>query len=285
MLIKIKKLIFAILIILPFALFSQNAEKYRLKTSDWQIGANFAKLRDPYLSPMDYSGNGIWAGWNNKRFFLKSSEKFIETSSISLSYNILLNPPQTAAMHYLGGNVNYGVHYRFPILKNLWFLLGASADIDLGFRYLSRNSNNPFNMDFGENLNLSAAAQWKFSLLRRVFQVDASARTPLVGLMFVPQRGASYYEMGTFDDGMNNTLHLSYLGNKQGLKAMLGLDIPIWRLTIRLSGNADFLVHKANESVYRYQRAVCGFGIGLKYNFITFAGRKNLPPNNFITPD
>ncbi|MCL1868720.1 MAG: DUF3316 domain-containing protein [Paludibacter sp.] len=277
-----KKLIFAIFVFMPFALFSQKAANYHLTTSDWQIGASQAGIKDPYLSPLRYEGSGIAASWNNKSFFMKSSEKYIETFNISAFYNFLLNPAHTAAIQYAGGNANYGVHYRLNALQNLSFLLGTSADIDLGFRYLARNSNNPFNMDLAANLNFSAAAQLKIPFLRRVFLLDASIRTPLLGAMFVPQQGASYYEMGTFDDGLNNTIHFSHLGNKNGLRTMLGLDIPLRRLTIRISGNAEFLKFKANDAVY--SRTISGFGIGFKYSFISFAGRKNIPPENFVNP-
>ena len=263
-------------------IFSQNAEKYHLMTSDWQFGERWTGLNDPYLSPLRYSGRGLAASLNNKRFFLKKSEKIIETSNISAFYDFLINPAQTALMLYLGGNANYGVNYRFNAFKNLSFLVGGSADIDLSIRYLARNSNNPFNMDLAANLNFSASAQWKFLLLKRVFSLDATVRTPLIGTMFVPQNGASYYEMGTFDNGLRNTIHLSHLGNKKGLRTFLGLDIPIWRLTIRVSGNAELLKFKANDAVYR--RATVGFGAGIKYSFIAFAGKKNLPPENFINP-
>lgn len=271
------------MIFAPLLLIAQNAEKYHLAISDWQIGLNRAGLNDPYLSPLRYSGNGITASWNNKRFFLKSSERIIETSKISVFYNFLLNPAHTAAMYYAGGNANYGVHYRVKIAQNLSFLLGASSDIDLGFRYLARNSNNPFNMDLAANLNLSVAAHLKIPLLKRVFELDAIVRTPFVGAMFVPQQGSSYYEMGTFSGGLRNTVHLSHLGNKNGLHTILALDVPFRCLTIHISANADMLKFKANDAVY--SRTAIGFGIGLKYSFITFAGRKNIAPENFINPE
>ncbi|MCL2597432.1 MAG: DUF3316 domain-containing protein [Paludibacter sp.] len=268
---------------MPCTVFAQNAQNYHLTNTDWQMEKVWTGLNDPYLSPLRYIGSGVAVSWNNKGFFLKNSEKFIETYNISAFYNYLLNPAHTASMLYAGGNANYGVHYRLQAIKNLSFLLGASTDIDLGFRYLARNSNNPFNMDLAANLNFSAAAQLKIFLFKYMFQVDMSARTPLVGAMFVPEQGASYYEMGTFDDGLRNVLHFSHLGNKHGLHTTLGLDLPIWKLTIRISGNAELLKFKTNAVVYN--RSTIGLGIGLKYSFITFAGRKNLPPENFINPE
>jgi hypothetical protein len=263
----------------PFALFAQNAEIYRLTTSDWQVGLARTAVKDPYLSPLQYNGSGVTANFNDKRFFLKNSEKFISTSNLSVFYANLLNPSKTAAMQYFGINVNYGVHYKFLIKKNFSVLTGTSADIDFGFKYLARNSNNPFNMDFAANLNLSVAAMLKIPLWRRVFQLELNARTPILGAMFAPQKGASYYEMGTFDGGMSNVFHFSNLANKNGLRTNLVFDIPLNRITISLSGNAEFLKFKANNAVY--SRSLCGFGIGFKYSFITFAGRKKLPPENF----
>lgn len=278
-----KKYILIFLIFAPHIICSQNAQNYHLTTTDWQFGAASTSLKDPYLSPLKYAGNGYVASWNNKSFLLQKSETFISTYNITAFYDYLLNPTHTASIFYAGFNANYGVHYRLKALKNLSFLLGASTDIDLGFKYLARNSNNPFNLDLSANLNLSAAAQMKIFLFKYMFHIDLSARTPLIGIMFVPEQGASYYEMGTFDDGLKNVTHFSHLGNKNGLRTTLGMDFPVWRLTFRVSGNAEFLKYKANDVVY--SRSTIGFGIGLKYSFITVAGGRNRLPSNFISPE
>ncbi|MDR1653703.1 MAG: DUF3316 domain-containing protein [Prevotellaceae bacterium] len=265
-------MIFTIFLFTPFALFAQDIESYRLTTSNWQVCRVWASVKDPYLSPLKYKGSGVATSLNSKRFFQKKSEKFIATYGVSALYTSLLNPALTSKMQYFDGNANYGVHYRLQIKQYFALLAGASADIDLGLRYLSRNSNNPFNMDAAANLNFSVAVQLKIPMFRRVFQVDLEMRTPLVGAMFVPSRGASYYEMGTFDNALRNTFHFSNLSNRNGLLANIALHIPLNRLTVSITGNANALRFKANDAVYSYSTA--GLGIGFKYSFVIFSGRK-----------
>jgi hypothetical protein len=274
------------LLCLPLLLCAQKAEQQalHLTTHDWQVGYRAVSLKDAYLSPLVYAGNGISLSQTSRHFFLKNSEKWISISSSDIAFYSMLNPALSASMLYLSGSYDYGVHCVFRPTNKFRVLAGGSWDADLGFKYLSRNSNNPFNMDLSTNWNISAAAQLKIPLWQRVFQAELKVRSPFVGVMFVPQNGATYYEMTAFDGGLKNTAHFSHLGNKNGIKSNLAFDIPLNHWTIRIAGNAEYLEYKANKAFYFRQNY--GFSIGIKYDFLRFSGRKNLPTEAiFLSPN
>jgi len=258
----------------------QETEKLRLRHNEVQAGWRSIALKDAYLSPLRYAGSGLNISQKSQSFFLKTSLRWIATSDAEIAAYALLNPARTASMLYLAAQYDYGVHRAFIAGEHWRFLVGTSVNIDVGGKYLARNTNNPVNLDLAANLNASAAMRWRFPLWQRQMQIDLCLRVPLAGLMFVPQNGASYYEMGYFENGLKNTLHPSHLANKHGLRATLGIDIPLKPFTLRLGGNAELLRYKANAALYSRQTA--GATAGIVYHFIRFSGNKKQPQTNIF---
>ena len=60
-------------------------------------------------------------------------------------------------------NWNYGLHYQFRITENFKLLAGALADINGGFVYNLRNTNNPASARAFINLDASGMAIWHIS--------------------------------------------------------------------------------------------------------------------------
>lgn len=278
-----RKLSVWIFLLFSICVMAQEVQEYHLTTRSWQVGLGGISLKDAYLSPLVYTGNGLQYKSSDRRFLFKDSDKFTSITTGALSFYGLSNPKNTASMMYFDVYSDYAIHYHFRFKERFQLLIGGSWDIDLGFKYLSRNVNNPFNLDLSTNLNVSALFLWKIPTRKRVMQLETRIYSPFLGAMFAPENGATYYEMFTLENGLKNTGHISSLGNKAGYKFNAAFDIPFKNWTLRLAYNNEMLQYKANNAVYH--RYFSGISIGTRYEFYKFKGRKNLPPSNFLSPN
>jgi hypothetical protein len=183
-------------------------------------------------------------------------------------------------MMFMGADYSWGMHYHFRPAKGIHLLAGGLLDGEFGFKDIERNVNNPINLDLAANLNLSGVAMYDIRLHRRTLRLQLELQTPVIGYMFVPQGGESYYEM--FDLGnMSNTFHVSSFINKRGLKGTFTVDVPFNRSIWRFGLNFTDLKYSANNLVF--VRNEIGFVIGTTFDAFSFAGRKNKMPGNFIS--
>ena len=200
--------------------------------------------------------------------------------SENLVVGIALNPSNSASMIYTGLNYSCGLHYHFRPIKNLQLLTGGLLDFDCGFKYLERNVNNPINVDLSTNINLSGFAMYNIYFMRRNMSFQMSVQSPILGCMFVPMGGASYYEL--FELGnLSGTTHFSSLHNKQGIHGTLTVDIPFNKCVWRFGFGYKGLKYAANEMVFN--RNEMSLLIGKTFDIAVFAGKKNKAPSNFIS--
>jgi hypothetical protein len=255
-------------------------QMYLLTTKTNTFGYSNLNLIDPYLSPLSYSGNGIQYAHESRRFLS------IENTNISMQHNLdlelayLLNPAQTSNMIYMDAKYDWGMHYHFRPMKGLVLMAGGSWDVDLGYKEVFRNINNPGNVDLATNLNLSGVAMYDIPFCKRILRLKLSVETPIFGWMYVPLAGASYYEM--FDIGnLSNVSHISSIINRRGVNPKLTVDIPfrysVWQVGIKYQR----LQYSANNMVF--DRKELSLLIGKTFDMIEFGGRRRMAPKNFIS--
>jgi len=63
-------------------------------------------------------------------------------------------------------NWNYGLHYQFRLTENFKLLAGGLFDVNGGFVYNLRNSNNPASARAYVNLDASGMAIWHLKIKR-----------------------------------------------------------------------------------------------------------------------
>ena len=83
----------------------------------------------------------------------------------------------------------------------------------------------------------------------RDFRLRYEVGMPLVGVMFSPNYGQSYYELfskGNYDHNIVPT----YIGNTPSLRHFLTLDIPLWRATLRIGYQGEYLQAHVNKIKY-----------------------------------
>ena len=157
---------------------------------------------------------------------------------------------------------SFGGYHPWEITKRLQLLAGAQAQATAGALYIPTNGNNLVSAKMRATLAASAMAIYRIPAKKGNYTLRAQLDIPLIGAMFAPEFGQSYYEI--FGLGQNkNTIVLSHPANSPSMRAMLSADIPValhkWSSTIRLTYIADIFqsdVHDTRTHIYNHSFAV-----------------------------
>ena len=264
-------------------LIAQTDEKqnFLLTSATNSLQYQSLEIIDPYLSPLVYGGSGFGYDYQSQRYLGVRSLHFSRMQQLKMSWGNIYNPSHTAAMTVVGANYGWGIHYHFKTIGKLHLQFGGLADLDFGLKYLARNVNNPVNVDMATNINLSGLVFYDFSLFKRKLKLIMDVKSPLLGCMFVPYSGASYYEMFSLGN-TSNTIHFSSLHNKRGLDVDLRLEVPLRKSVWQVGVGLETMKWKANDLVFN--RHIVRIILAKKFDFITFGGNRNKAPINFISP-
>lgn len=190
-----------------------------------QIAIGNANRLDTYLSPEKYRGREV-------RFVsqvTKDSRNHPMTCMLTHEGMIDQTDNRADNAHELSGAYcfSYAAMYRWHLMDNaLTLRVGAMADVNLGFTYNMRNSaNNPAQGYACMNLGASLMAQYKFQMWNKSFRINYEARLPMVGMMFSPNYGQSYYEIFNKDDYDHNIVMTSMATFQ--LRQQLSLDYAV----------------------------------------------------------
>jgi hypothetical protein len=279
-----KKALFYFIFIFNVIICAQSPEekKYLLTNYANSIGISTLNINDPYLSPLKYSGIGIRYNFENSRFLSLDNLNVSKQNKLSVLGGMTLNPAFTSSMSYVGVNYSWGMHYHFRPEKELLLMAGGNCEYDFAVKNVPRNINNPINLDMATNLNLSGVLLYDVPYKTRIIQFQIAVQSPLLGVMFVPKAGASYYEMFKLWN-LNDAVHFSSLHNKRGIDINMMFKVPFNYTNWRFGVGYKALKYSANEMVFK--RNELSLLIGTTFDFISFAGRKNPAPRNFIRID
>lgn len=240
------------------------------------------RLLDTYLSPLYYKGLGITYENDRRRFFSPENDRLSMQSRVTLKAAVTFNPSRNSTISCLAANYAWGMHYHLRPARNLQLLIGGIADMDIGGKFLGRNVNRPANLDFATGLHLSFLLQYKIPAPKRDLILQVSFIIPVMGFMFVPEMGASYYEILSLGN-FKNSGHFTSFHNRYGISQTYTIDIPFRKSVWRFGFSSQYLKYGANHLIFK--RRDVGILIGWKRDLAAFSGRKSLPPANFIKSD
>lgn len=212
------------------------------------LGFGWTNQLDTYLSPMEYTGIQPSFLMQSERMTRLANRHISFQSTFHVAFSSSDNPAGTAK--YLGGRLAYdaGWHYHYSPLQNLDLKGGAMVGTDLGFLYNDRNSNNPAQGRFCIDLSLSAGADYSFHIKRLSMQAHYQADLPMIGMMFCPEFGESYYEIS--QRGVGHDLICAHPGNALSLRQLLTLDVCLKRVTLRIGYLCDIRQSNAHNLKY-----------------------------------
>ena len=185
--------------------------------------------------------------------------------------------------HTYGGLVNwsYALHYQFRPAKGLKILFGPMLDLNAGVVYNRRNSNNPAQAKAYGGLGASGMLIYRFRIKNYPLTVRWQANLPLLGVMFSPEFGESYYEIFSLGNGGRNVVFTS-LHNNPSLRQLLTLDFPVGNTVMRVGYVCDLQQAKVNNlKSHTYSH---DFMIGVVRNLYLFHGKKHMTTPPKITP-
>ena len=237
------------------------------RSSMFAIGTS--DMLDTYLSAEKYKGSQLrYICEVQKTTRLKNVEQTLLTEGLLDNVNNRADNNDE-----MGGLFNFEYHLRgrWHLSPTLTLEAGGGIGTRLGFLYNTRNSNNPAQAYASLQLLPSAAATKHLRLFARNAFLRYEISAPIVGLMFSPNYGQSYYEifsLGNYDRNIVPTT----VANAPSLRHMLTFDFQLRKRkplsTLRIGYLGDYQQAEVNHlKQHRYNHM---FVIG-------FTKRFNLP--------
>lgn len=249
-----KKILFFIWVVWGciFSVSAQNALQVTdsLQTNRYVMratmyGAGRTRILDTYLSPVEYTGiearitretmrmTHLWDGNVSVQNFFQANLSYTE------------NPAENSNEFAGLVNWNYGLHYQFRINRNLKLLAGGLGEVNGGFIYNLRNSNNLASAKAYLNVAASGMAIYHFKIGNYPLIARYQVNVPVAGVMFSPDHQESYYEIFTLKNH-HNIVKFTSLHNQPSVRQMLTLDFPVRYVKLRIGYIWDVQQSKVN---------------------------------------
>ena len=226
--------------------------------------AGTANSLDTYLSPLTYRGTEL-------RFTSQTvHNRPLRNWTYSLTHGLRLarETMRTNDGVRLEGGYDFSYSWQRKIVNRtigywgrLMVTAGAGVDATVGFRYNAQNSNNPAQAEAAVCFTPAMAADWRFFLVspksgrRRALGLRYEAAVPLVGMMFSPAFGQSYYEIfsrGNYD----HNLCTIWVGNAPSLRQRLLFNFKLLKRRFFIGYEGDYRQARVNDIKYhRYTNA------------------------------
>lgn len=225
-----------------------------------QLGFTMLNNLDTYLSNYNHKGFGV--NFNHETF------RNARTGSYRWKYQTIFNV--TAGYAIQGGNIQYtglisqswGGYHPFRVAKGLTLLAGGQMQFEIGALYNPAGGNSPAAAKLRTTFAASGMAIYHFPVRRSEWIARYQVDIPLIGAMFAPEFGQSYYEIFGLGHA-RNVVAFTHPLNNPSMRHTLSLDIPVGRkhhsTTLRLSYIADLYQSRINSidcHIYRHTFSV-----------------------------
>lgn len=237
-----------ILISLPHNVFAQKCDTIpdnEITTSVKMLGIGTTNVLDTYISPEKYTGNEIrYISLIDKmKIGSRWSTTMINQGDVSYTKNRSADGDEISGMY----NFAYGCHYNWSLCSgNLRLQAGGLADLNIGFIYNTRSGNNPAEARCYLNITPSGAAEYDMHIHNHIYMLRYSLQLPLVGVMFSPNYGQSYYEIFSKGDYDHNIVPTTFISSPS-FRQMLTVDFNICHTTLRVGYLGDYQQSKVNN--------------------------------------
>ena len=240
--------VLACLLMQAHSLLAQTESPSPTITNMKLIGIGHSAILDTYLSQEHYSGAELRFTDHTTR---QADNRQWSTQLVHQVY-ISSTTPRSDDNTFLAGMYSFGYsrHRKLVNIDNRFTLkAGLTAEADAGFLYSTVGGNNPAQARLALNIAPTAVATYSFPLLKHTWQLRYELAAPILGLMFTPNFGQSYYEIFSRGDYDNN-IRLAHPFNSPSLRHMLTIEIPIRKTTLTLGYLGDY--QQADVNMIKY---------------------------------
>ena len=218
---------------MPLRLVAQSAGD-SIRTHSFVLGIGSSHQLDTYLSPINYTGYQV--------SFVRETLRMTRLANRRVSFQTLWQGTFSQTSNISGTATDWGAHigydalwhYNWTPVQGLRLMAGGAIGADAGVLYNSRGGNNPAQGRVNVDISASVMAIYKFRLWRQDLSFRYQANMPLMGVMFSPQFGQSYYEIGT--GNANGNVCFSQPGNAFSLWQQFTVDIPVGKYVVIRTG-------------------------------------------------
>lgn len=208
-------------------------------------GFGYASVYDTYLSPQEYTGMDFRIARESIRMTKLLDGNISLQNFFQANVAYTHNKPDNNNTFSGLVNWNYGLHYQFRLTHNFKLLAGALGDFNGGFVYNLRNSNNPASARAYINLAASGMAIWQIRVRNYPMTIRYQANLPVLGVMFSPNYGQSYYEIFTLGN-KDGVIRMTSLHNQPSIRQMFSADFPVGNAKLRFMFLWDIQQSKLN---------------------------------------
>ena len=234
-------------------------------TNAQMVAIGATEILDTYLSPEKYSGTELRYLSHTTRVEADSryTQQIIHQASLCNATDRSGDGSEVAGLY----TFSYARHYNWQLMGGrLHVKAGGMADLNLGAIYNTRNQNNPAQMRLSMMVAPSAVAICPFRVKRLRCSARYELSVPLVGVMFSPNYGQSYYEIFSRGNYDHNVVPVTVF-SAPSMRHLLTLDLKWKKTTYRLGYLGDFQqaeVNQLKQHVYTH-----AFMIGIVRHFKT----------------
>ncbi|MBR5060832.1 MAG: DUF3316 domain-containing protein [Prevotella sp.] len=221
------------------------------KATLFAIGS--ANVLDTYLSAEKYHGTELRVITNTRKplFQKQLIQSITHQGTFTTVENRAKNSNELGAMY----RFCYALRRHWSPSAPWLIEAGGAADAHLGMLYNTRNSNNPVQAYAAIHISPSVAVSFHHTFWSRQFTLRYEAKVPLVGIMFSPNYGQSYYEIfsrGNYDHNIVPTTIFSTPSLCQAVTLNIQFKKSNPRSHLRIGYLGDYQQSHVNHLKYHH---------------------------------
>lgn len=260
----------AMMLLLSLYVYPQEQVKGELHSTLYGVGTS--NVLDTYLSPYNFTGVDAR--------FIRETMRPTKLMSGHVYYQTFFDADasyltsKTKLAHEYAGGLRYSNAWLYNILQvnngkghGGAAYIGLQPSVYVGGIYNTRNGNNPAQAKVDVMVNAKAVVQYDVCLFHKTFPVRYQLAVPLMGVVYSPNYGQSYYEEFVLKNYDHNVL-FGNIVNMPSMRHLLTVDIPLNGVnSLRLGWSGEFNQAKLNG--IRYHSYSNNFMIGYTKYFHT----------------